>query len=83
MSRDREHLIKFHNCRILRNGEIFEEQLWVRDGRIVDPEKIFNDEKIGADEVVDCWGAIISPGYIEMQTNGTINFSFVLKGRPL
>lgn len=38
-------LIKFHNCRILRNHKIIKEDLWVRKGKFIDPEKIFFDEK--------------------------------------
>jgi len=38
-------LIKFHNCRILRNHKIVKEDLWVRGGKIIDPEKVFFDEK--------------------------------------
>ncbi|XP_011298075.1 putative N-acetylglucosamine-6-phosphate deacetylase [Fopius arisanus] len=70
------HLTKFHNCRILRDGEIIHEHLWVRDGRFVDPEKIFYGEKIQPDEIVDCGGALISPGYIEMQINGGYGIDF-------
>lgn len=40
-----EKLIKFKNCRILRNHKIFREDLWVRSGKIIDPEKVFFDEK--------------------------------------
>lgn len=38
-------LIKFKNSRILRNHKIIKEDLWVRDGKIIDPEKVFFDEK--------------------------------------
>lgn len=38
-------LIKFKNCRILREHKIIKEDLWVRGGKIVDPEKVFFDEK--------------------------------------
>lgn len=40
-----EKLIKFKNCRILRNHKIIRENLWVRSGKIIDPEKVFFDEK--------------------------------------
>lgn len=64
-------LKQFHNCRILRNSEILIEDLWVRDGKIVDPEKIFYDEKKLPDIRYNCQGALISPGYIDLQINGT------------
>lgn len=42
---DGSQLIKFKNCRILRNHKIITEDLWVRNGKIIDPEIIFFDEK--------------------------------------
>lgn len=38
-------LIKFKNCRILRAHKIIREDLWVRNGKIINPEKVFFDEK--------------------------------------
>lgn len=43
----------------------------MREGRILDPEKLFFDEKGYADERVDCEGSIIAPGFIDVQINGT------------
>lgn len=40
-----QRLIKFKNCRILRNHKIIKEDLWVRNGKIINPEKVFFDEK--------------------------------------
>lgn len=40
-----QRLIKFKNCRILRNHKIIREHLWVRNGKIINPEKVFFDEK--------------------------------------
>lgn len=42
---DNSQLIKFKNCRILRNHKVITEDLWVQNGKIIDPEKIFFDEK--------------------------------------
>lgn len=39
------NLIKFINCRILRDHKIIKDDLWVRQGKIIDPEKVFFDEK--------------------------------------
>lgn len=63
-------LQQFVNCKILRNNKIFNEDIWVRDGKIVNPEKVFFDEKIKADTVIDCKGNIVAPGFIELQING-------------
>ncbi|XP_043269493.1 N-acetylglucosamine-6-phosphate deacetylase [Venturia canescens] len=73
---DQKPLVQFHNCRILQNGEIINEYLWVRNGKIIDPEKIFFDEKVEADSRIDCQGAIISPGFIDLQINGGFGIDF-------
>lgn len=65
-----EDLLQFVNCKILRNHEIVKEDLWVRNGIIVNPEKIFFDEKIKADTKINCNDALISPGFIDIQLNG-------------
>lgn len=65
-----ENLLQFYNCKILRANKLNEEDLWVRNGKIIDPEKIFYDEKIQATKRIDCQNAIISPGYIDLQING-------------
>ncbi|KAL7289794.1 hypothetical protein TKK_0016197 [Trichogramma kaykai] len=66
----------FHNCQILRDGKILTEDLWVRDGKIIDPEKIFYDEKIESDVKIDCNGCLISPGFIDVQINGGFGIDF-------
>lgn len=43
----------------------------MREGRILDPEKLFFDEHGYADKHVDCEGSIIAPGFIDVQINGT------------
>jgi len=71
MLRNNKGILKqFYNCEILRDSRIQTEDLWVRDGKIVNPEKIFYDEKIKPDVRIDCGGALISPGYIDVQING-------------
>ena len=66
----RSSLQQFCNCQILRNSQILKEDLWVRDGKVINPEKIFYDEKVVPDLVFDCRGSLISPGYIDLQMNG-------------
>lgn len=36
----------------------------------MNPEKIFYDEKIMPDLKINCGGALISPGFIDLQING-------------
>lgn len=47
------------------------EDLWVREGKILNPEKLFFDEKGSADIQLDCKDSIIAPGFIDVQINGT------------
>jgi N-acetylglucosamine-6-phosphate deacetylase len=63
-------LLQFKNCQILRDHAVITEDFWVRNGKIVDPEKVFFDEKISADVEIDCKGALIAPGFIDLQING-------------
>lgn len=62
--------IQFINCRLIRDHKLIVDDLWVRNGKIINPEPIFFDEKIIADQQIDCNGAIISPGFIDIQING-------------
>ena len=62
--------IQFVNCRLIRKGMIVRDDLWVRKGKILNPEPVFYDEKIKADRILDCNNAIISPGFIDVQING-------------
>ncbi|XP_065058864.1 N-acetylglucosamine-6-phosphate deacetylase-like [Rhopilema esculentum] len=69
-------LIQFINCRILYRGAIVLDDLWVRDGKICNPEQIFFDEKVQADLKIDCKNLIISPGFIDVQINGGFGHDF-------
>ncbi|XP_040919307.1 N-acetylglucosamine-6-phosphate deacetylase isoform X1 [Toxotes jaculatrix] len=69
-------ITQFINCRILRDHKLQREDLWVREGRILDPEKLFFDEQGYADKHVDCEGSIISPGFIDVQINGGYGIDF-------
>ncbi len=64
-------LVRFENCRIVKNGELLEnDYLLVRNGKIEDYMKVFFDEGVEADVRIDCQGAILSPGLIDIQVNG-------------
>lgn len=69
-------LFKYMNCRLIRDGDLIEDDLWVRDGIIVNPEYIFFSEKVTADVTVDCDGAILCPGFIDVQINGALGVDF-------
>ncbi|XP_034568164.1 N-acetylglucosamine-6-phosphate deacetylase [Notolabrus celidotus] len=69
-------ITQFINCRILTDHKLQREDLWVREGKILDPEKLFFDEQGYADKLVDCEGSIIAPGFIDVQINGGYGIDF-------
>ncbi|EDW00009.1 N-acetylglucosamine-6-phosphate deacetylase [Drosophila grimshawi] len=69
-------LIQFTNCRLVRDHRIVPDDLWVRDGKIINPEPVFFDERVKAHRRIDCGGAIIAPGYIDLQINGGYGVDF-------
>nr|XP_055197371.1 N-acetylglucosamine-6-phosphate deacetylase isoform X1 [Nyctereutes procyonoides] len=72
----RAPVLQFTNCRILRGRALLREDLWVREGRILDPEKLFFEERRVADERRDCGGCILAPGFIDVQINGGFGVDF-------
>lgn len=72
---DDSTVYRFSNCRILREGRLLDsdEALWVRGGRVQDPRQLFWDEKQKADVEINCGGLIASPGFIDLQINGTVS----------
>ncbi|XP_055685633.1 N-acetylglucosamine-6-phosphate deacetylase [Lutzomyia longipalpis] len=69
-------LIQFRNCRLVRNHLIVREDLWVRGGKIIDPMGVFFDEQRHSDVQIDCHGALIAPGFIDLQINGGYGVDF-------
>lgn len=55
---------------MIRDGKIIKDDLWVRNGKIINPEPLFYEEKVVSNFVVDCHEAIIAPGFIDVQING-------------
>lgn len=76
MPSKKEPVFQFMNCRLLRNHQLIVDDLWVRAGKIINPEKLFFEEKIAADKQIDCGGVIISPGFIDIQINGAFGVDF-------
>ncbi|XP_078369540.1 N-acetylglucosamine-6-phosphate deacetylase-like [Oculina patagonica] len=69
-------LYHFQKCRLLRDGKLIEDDLWVRDGKIVNPRTVFWEEQVQADVQIDCNNLIISPGFIDLQINGGFGVDF-------
>ncbi|XP_026747224.1 N-acetylglucosamine-6-phosphate deacetylase [Trichoplusia ni] len=71
-------ITRFHNCYILRDSKIIKEDLWIRDGKIENPEQVFYVEQLQADLTVNCEGLLIAPGFIDIQINGGwgVDFSY-------
>ena len=63
-------ITQFRNCLILWDHQLIREDFWIRGGKIIDPEKLFYEEQKAADVVVECHGATIAPGFIDVQING-------------
>jgi len=60
----------FRGGHLLRAGKMEREDLWVRDGKIVPPER-------EADKIVKVDDKILAPGYIDLQINGGFGVDFV------
>lgn len=52
----------------------------MREGKILNPEKLFFDEKGSADIQLDCKDSIIAPGFIDVQINGTVKPCVLAEG---
>ena len=63
-------IIRFKNVKLIKNGHLFVDDLWIHDDIIINPEPLFFEQRKEADIVVDCKQAIIAPGYIDLQING-------------
>ncbi|CAH0397494.1 unnamed protein product [Chilo suppressalis] len=72
----RGELVRFYNCYILRDSKIIKEDLWLRDGKIENPEQIFYVEQLEPCRNIDCKNALIAPGFIDIQINGGCGIDF-------
>ncbi|RWS28055.1 N-acetylglucosamine-6-phosphate deacetylase-like protein [Leptotrombidium deliense] len=59
---DSKAIYQFKNCQIIRGHKILSEDLWVRNGKIINPEPLFFEERKAADFQFDCAGFYIAPG---------------------
>lgn len=76
MSVDDAAVTQFRNCEVLREGGLVPGDVWVREGRIIDPQALFYDEKKVPNRVIDCRGMLVAPGFIDIQINGAFGIDF-------
>ncbi|XP_075676708.1 N-acetylglucosamine-6-phosphate deacetylase [Dermatophagoides pteronyssinus] len=69
-------IIRFKNVKLIKNGRLVVDDLWIQDDIIINPEPLFFEQQKEADIVVDCQRAIIAPGYIDLQINGGFGYDF-------
>ena len=51
-------------------SELVRRDIWVREGRIMEPPHLFFREHKSPDFVLDCSNHIVAPGFIDIQING-------------
>ncbi|KAJ2843769.1 putative N-acetylglucosamine-6-phosphate deacetylase, partial [Coemansia erecta] len=76
MSLSGDPITQFYNCLVLKDHELVEDYIYVQNGKIIDPAKMFWEEKRIPDVRIDCRGGIVSPGYIDVQINGAFGYDF-------
>lgn len=68
---ERPQITCFKNCEVLRDGKLVKgADVWVRGGKVIDPQQFFYEEKRRPDQIVNCQGLIVAPGFIDIQING-------------
>ena len=78
-------ILRFCDSYALKRRQLVKEDVWIKQGIIVDPQKLFyqhcssNSNSI---HNINCSGCIISPGFIDLQINGILTYllnSFITK----
>lgn len=64
-----ESITRYYNGYVLRDHKFEYEDLWVENGKIISPQ-------VDAQYLVDVKGALIVPGYIDLQINGAYGYDF-------
>ena len=68
---EQPRITRFKNCEVLRDGMLVKgADVWVRGGKVIDPQRLFYEEKRMPDRIIDCQGLIVAPGFIDIQING-------------
>jgi N-acetylglucosamine-6-phosphate deacetylase len=75
---DRNIITKFTNCRLVKDGQLLWDDLWVSSatGKILRSQEVFYGDLVLPDRVIDLDGKVISPGLIDVQLNGAFGVDF-------
>eukprot|EP01053_Blabericola_migrator_P005041 Blabericola_migrator_1__5040@NODE_2611_length_2537_cov_275_580972_g1368_i1_p1_GENE_NODE_2611_length_2537_cov_275_580972_g1368_i1NODE_2611_length_2537_cov_275_580972_g1368_i1_p1_ORF_typecomplete_len411_score74_16Amidohydro_1/PF01979_20/1_6e29Amidohydro_3/PF07969_11/8_6e02Amidohydro_3/PF07969_11/8_9e10_NODE_2611_length_2537_cov_275_580972_g1368_i11071339 len=57
---------------ILKDGELVHGDVWIRDGKFVDPESVGYQ----ADVSVECFDTVLAPGFLDLKCNGAYGVDF-------
>ncbi|KAJ2556777.1 N-acetyl-glucosamine-6-phosphate deacetylase [Coemansia sp. RSA 1933] len=76
MALSNDPITQFYNCLVLKNHKLVDDYIYVQNGKVIDPAKMFWEEKRIPDVRIDCKGGIVSPGYIDVQINGAFGYDF-------
>eukprot|EP01064_Diplonema_japonicum_P008811 TRINITY_DN16248_c6_g1_i2.p1 TRINITY_DN16248_c6_g1~~TRINITY_DN16248_c6_g1_i2.p1 ORF type:complete len:706 (+),score=168.72 TRINITY_DN16248_c6_g1_i2:56-2173(+) len=73
-------VLKVINIKLLRGKDLVSDDLWVRNGRVINPAQRFWEARevseYAAETIVDGKGAVCSPGFIDIQLNGAFGIDF-------
>ncbi|KAH8552530.1 hypothetical protein BGW37DRAFT_533876 [Umbelopsis sp. PMI_123] len=70
-------ITKIVNARLLLDHKIVQDSyLWFQDGKIIHPQNLFFDQHRDADEIIDAKGALVVPGFLDIQINGGYGIDF-------
>jgi len=72
--------LRFTNCQLVKGDVLVREDLWVLDGRIINPLarwlRCATSAQFLSPRVVDCGGNILAPGFVDLQINGAFGVDF-------
>jgi N-acetylglucosamine-6-phosphate deacetylase len=55
---------------VLKGGSLVQKDIWVRAGKVVEPQELFFRDRRTPSFYLDCSSHIVSPGFIDVQING-------------
>jgi N-acetylglucosamine-6-phosphate deacetylase len=75
--KENNKLYKIINAKLLRDHQLVEnDYLWFQNGKFVDGKRVFFEQALEPDEVIDADGAVVAPGFLDLQINGSYGIDF-------